>query len=101
MTHVNRNCSLPADVLCGSFVTHSFLPHGEMNDERTLKGVCGEATGTEACSLLLYLEAAKSLMLCCLALIESNCPKMQADHCRILQNVHFRFHVRRSKSTLL
>ena len=23
--------SLPADVLWGSFVTHSFLPHGEMN----------------------------------------------------------------------
>ena len=76
MTHVNRNCSLPADVLWGSFVTYSFLPHGEMNDKRTSKGVCGEAAGTEACSLLLYFDAAKSLMLCCLALIESNCPKM-------------------------
>ena len=47
-----------------------------MRDERTPKDVCGEATGTEACSLLLYLDAAKSLMLCCLALIELNCPKM-------------------------
>ena len=40
--------SLPADVLWGSFVTHSFLPHGRslgekwMRDERTLKNVCGE-----------------------------------------------------------
>ena len=42
------NChSLPADVLWGSFVTHSFLPHvGEkwMRDKRTPKDVCGEAT---------------------------------------------------------
>ena len=38
--------SLPADVLWGSFVTHSFLPVGEkwMRDKRTLKDVCGEAT---------------------------------------------------------
>ena len=38
--------SLPADVLWGSFVTHSFLPRGEkwMRDKRTLKDVCGEAT---------------------------------------------------------
>ena len=34
------------------------------------------SAGTEACSLLLYLDAAKSLMLCCLALIESNYPKI-------------------------
>ena len=37
--------SLSADVLWGSFVTHSFLPVGEkwMRDERTPKDVCGEA----------------------------------------------------------
>ena len=43
--HKNRiyDCfSLPADVLGGSLVTHSFLPHGR--DERTPKDVCGEAT---------------------------------------------------------
>ena len=34
--------SLPADVLWGSFVTHSFL-----RDKRTPKDVCGEAKGTE------------------------------------------------------
>ena len=42
--------SLPADVLWGSFVTHSFLPHGErekwMRGEWTPKDVCGEATAT-------------------------------------------------------
>ena len=38
--------NLPADVLWGSFVTHSFLPVGEkwMRDKRTPKDVCGEAT---------------------------------------------------------
>ena len=38
--------SLPADVLWGSFVTHSFLSVGEkwMRDKRTPKDVCGEAT---------------------------------------------------------
>ena len=36
--------SLPADVLWGSFVTHSFLKG--MRDKRTLKDVCGEARGT-------------------------------------------------------
>ena len=38
--------SLPADVLWGSFVTHSFLPHGgekRMRDKRTPKDVCGKA----------------------------------------------------------
>ena len=41
--------SLPADVLWGSFVTHSFLPVGEkwMRDKRTRKDVCGEATKAE------------------------------------------------------
>ena len=34
--------SLPADVLWGSFVTHSFLKW--MRDKRTPKDVCGEAT---------------------------------------------------------
>ena len=27
-SHIPRHPSLPADVLWGSFVTHSFLPHG-------------------------------------------------------------------------
>ena len=27
---INEICSLPADVLWGSFVTHSFLPHGRL-----------------------------------------------------------------------
>ena len=38
-----REGSLPADVLWGSFVTHSFLPNGWMRDERTPKDICGEA----------------------------------------------------------
>ena len=29
LSRVLLKCSLPADVLWGSFVTHSFLPHGE------------------------------------------------------------------------
>ena len=41
------SCSLPVDVLWGSFATHSFLPLsvGEkwMRDERAPKDVCGEA----------------------------------------------------------
>ena len=41
---ISFNCSLPADVLWGSFVTHSFLPH--MRDKRTPKDVCGEAIST-------------------------------------------------------
>ena len=36
---INAICSLPADVLWGSFVTHSFLPR----DKRTPKDVCREA----------------------------------------------------------
>ena len=36
---INEICSLPADVLWGSFVTHSFLPR----DKRTPKDVCREA----------------------------------------------------------
>ena len=40
----NRECSLPADVLWGSFVTHSF----RMRDKRTPKDVCGEATVSDA-----------------------------------------------------
>ena len=35
--HALLFCSLPADVLWGSFVMHSFL------DKRTPKGICGEA----------------------------------------------------------
>ena len=45
----NSNNSLPADVLWGSFVTPSFLPHvGEKwtRDKRTPKDVCGKATAT-------------------------------------------------------
>ena len=38
---MRHSISLPADVLWGSFVTHSFLPH--VGNERTLKDVCGEA----------------------------------------------------------
>ena len=41
-----QKCSLSANVLWGSFVTHSFLPHvGDkwMRDKRTPKDVCGEA----------------------------------------------------------
>ena len=46
------NCSLPADVLWGSFVTHSggevksscFIESPRMRDKRTPKDVCGEAT---------------------------------------------------------
>ena len=41
MASDGKGCSLPADVLWGSFVTHSFLPQG-MRDERTSKDVCGE-----------------------------------------------------------
>ena len=41
------------------------------------------STGTEMCALLLYLDAAKPVMLCCLALIESNCPKTKANRCHI------------------
>ena len=35
---------LPADVPCGSFVTHLFLPNGEksMRDEQAPKNICGE-----------------------------------------------------------
>ena len=36
-TSMKTSVSLPADVLWGSFVTHSFLP------KRTPKDVCGEA----------------------------------------------------------
>ena len=40
----NRECSLPSDVLWGSFVTHSF----RMRDKRTPKDVCREATVSDA-----------------------------------------------------
>ena len=40
-----QNSSLPADVLWGSFVMHSFLPHG-IPDKPTPKDVCWEATKT-------------------------------------------------------
>ena len=49
---INLNSILPADVLYGSFVTHSFLPQGPsvgekwMRNERTPKDVCGEAIST-------------------------------------------------------
>ena len=36
--------SLPADVLWGSFVRHSFLPQKWMRDERTPKDICGKAS---------------------------------------------------------
>ena len=37
------NISLPADVLWGLFVTHSFLGEKWMRDKQTPKDVCGEA----------------------------------------------------------
>ena len=43
--------SLPADVLWGSFVTHSFMKG--MRDKRTLKDVCVEARGS-SCRAQLF-----------------------------------------------
>ena len=62
--------SLPADVLWGSIVTHSFLPHrqsvGEkwMRDKRTPKDVCGEANqkiDTTSSSFVLHKQRPSSL----------------------------------------
>ena len=57
-SHVSRVIdSLPADVLCGSLVTHSFLspPPSPTRDERTPKDVCGHAT-RHAHNAFLYIS---------------------------------------------
>ena len=41
---IGEHRSLPADVLWGSFVTHSFNECVTNGDKRTPKDVCGEAT---------------------------------------------------------
>ena len=53
--------SLPADVLWGSFVTHSFVGEKWMRDKRTPKDVCGEATCT-LLPLLLSLDWREKLV---------------------------------------
>ena len=58
-------CSLPADVLWGSFVTHSFLPHGQC--KRTPKDVCGEAIQQQVTALDLLISFQLIILHICLS----------------------------------
>ena len=67
--------SLPKDVRWGSFVTHSFLPHG---DKRTPTDVCGEAIcypASRSFFLAWFLSFTKLLVLNSLAFMVCLLPR--------------------------
>ena len=67
--------SLPKDVRWGSFVTHSFLPHG---DKRTPTDVCGEAIcypASRSFFLAWFLSFTKLLVLNSLAFMACLLPR--------------------------
>ena len=71
--------SLPKDVRWGSFVTHSFLPHG---DKRTPTDVCGEAIcypASRSFFLAWFLSFTKLLVLNSLAFMACLLPQEKLE----------------------